>query len=478
MFSRKSSQKPFVEICECSGTLFSDRISESHLQVEFVYSFVEQNRITGRIFGTVETYNNLVKLISDGILSLSFRSLTKSATEVVIECETILLDTVTRERWGTNQDGEPRYLVATLDPMDFRITTPIRREPREHRYLKFYMAGPQLLWRGLSNEDWSSDENHRTRIQFKPIEDKWHLPNSIVIRLEEFEDKGNSPDGYQVKTSLISVEIREDETTTSLSDDELLVSGRELVDDLSLLISFATRRWTSWIRYLYASGEKSQSYMRQTRQCSKQDVDDRITLLYPSQVSVFVSRALPKMRELRRAGTNMFMPILYYVSACEAIYTEERFAFLFLCLEKLKDSYASASGLSTILRADDIEYENLENAVRNAIKDNVTCSQHREMIYKKIRELNRPSMKTVLQSMFENYSTSWDDLYPDGTAKSLIQTRDALFHSSKDIDVDLLDKETHRLRSLVERIMLAMLSYRSFSRSPEEHVRRWLVQKN
>ena len=59
---------------------------------------------------------------------------------------------------------------------------------------------------------------------------------------------------------------------------------------------------------------------------------------------------------------------------------------------------------------------------------------------------------------------------------TLIDTRNKLLHSSRDLDIDLLDKETTRLQAIVERFLLRMLGWTDFSALPSKHLRKWLIE--
>jgi len=93
----------------------------------------------------------------------------------------------------------------------------------------------------------------------------------------------------------------------------------------------------------------------------------------------------------------------------------------------------------------------------------------------KIPELNRPSLRFVLDALFFRYNIDWTDIYPSTGDFTLIKTRDKLFHSSQEPNFDLLFKETNRLQAIIERLLLRMLGWEDLSHSPTDFMKKWLT---
>jgi len=94
----------------------------------------------------------------------------------------------------------------------------------------------------------------------------------------------------------------------------------------------------------------------------------------------------------------------------------------------------------------------------------------------RVRETNDDFFDSVLDEILEKFDVEWKDLYPNNHKRTIIQTRDDLLHSSRTIDFKFLSKESYRLRSIIERILLRMLGWKDISNSPKNYIKEWLTE--
>ncbi|HEX9829347.1 MAG TPA: hypothetical protein VGB10_03970, partial [Bacteroidota bacterium] len=128
---------------------------------------------------------------------------------------------------------------------------------------------------------------------------------------------------------------------------------------------------------------------------------------------------------------------------------------------------------------EDEKFSALNESIKALVSEFVGDENKRRMIHKKTKELNRPALIDVLGAMLKKYNINWVDLYPpEKDLRSLINTRNTLFHSSQEINSDGLVNEMYRVQALVERIILSLLGWRDFSKSPESFIKSFITRAN
>jgi len=185
----------------------------------------------------------------------------------------------------------------------------------------------------------------------------------------------------------------------------------------------------------------------------------------------FVRRALPKYRQLRAEGWDLFLPLSMVTASSEDMYVEQRFAMLFMALEHLRDHYANKKQVAQIV--DEPRYRDVRSALKAKVKEMVASGQlserAAELMIEKVGELNRPSLWGHLEPLFAEYRVEWRDLYPPGLVSDrppFIQIRNLLFHTGKKVSVDRLWLESLRLRAVLDRFFLSALGWHRPSDAP------------
>ena len=174
----------------------------------------------------------------------------------------------------------------------------------------------------------------------------------------------------------------------------------------------------------------------------------------------FIKQSLPKFRKLKTENFDLTKALRYYISGLEMPYLEAEFSTLFTSLECIKSLYAKQIKIDKIVSSN-----KFKNKISDAIKkeiirlnENVIDFPEDEMI-KKIPELNRTSISTIIDKLTIEYNIELKSFYPKKENVTLINTRNRITHDSKNVEMNILFKEYFRLRMLLEILILKILGW-------------------
>lgn len=464
----------FSDSYNCIGSLFFEDSRVDRLNILIQFPLTKQGIIAGKVIGNQQTFYQLGELMNRYKGWLNFIS--KSESPITLELSSNKVGVKrAANKYSYNQTP---YVVAELEFDELNIATcyPDRKFPA--RILTFYIAGPHSMWRKLDNREYKFEREDRlfSDIVYHPIELKETFPFVVKISPKEFFDETPAPESYHLSTYLYTITLETKESLNGLSDADFIQMGKELSDDITLLVSFMSRSWTSWMRYELQSNGCVQTFARKSRSGILRDAGREELIVDHGKENSFLKATLAGLRKMRSNNSDLFLPLIIYVSGNEARFVQEKFSSFFLCLEKLKDMYAKDSGKQKIQKSK--PFEEMADDIKRLIEERLVDSNEKKLIIEKLPELNRPSFHVVLESMLSDYGINWRDIYPQGAQLTLVKTRNRLFHSSEEINSWVLIREMQRLRVLVERILLALLGWTDFSQSPPEHERRFLTQSH
>ncbi|GAH99313.1 unnamed protein product, partial [marine sediment metagenome] len=365
------------------------------------------------------------------------------------------------------------YVVANLNLDDITITEHYGPGDSLERHLTFFLAGPRRMWSIHETRDFLFTGEIKNKVHNSKIELNEDFPFEIEVIPWYFRDKTPAPDSCELTVNVLAMHFKTEESLQHLSNEDFFNSSKALVNDITLLVSFLSRRWITWYQYQLVTKDTTKTYVRRTRECITNELDWNDTFIAPHQSREFLKIGLTNLRKLRAEGFNLFMPIVYFVSGNEAKYVEEQFTILFLSLERIKDMFALKEDFRKNLP--NKAFKKLGSLVSGVIKKNVESSKVFGRIQAKIPELNRPSLRFLLESLFDRHNIDWRDIYPPASDFTLIKTRDELFHSSRELNVDLLVKELRRLQVVIQRLLLRMLGWVDLSHSPTNFIKKRLT---
>ena len=465
--------KPFFERYEFKGNLWKNNEVADNLQIIIQYSQINEGEIDGKVLGSQETFKRLERLFT--LPGYLFRLASKKHEGITTEIfsDNVLIPTISNKNWPDSYAERMMSVVADLHFQDLTIIQHASLSESIDRHLTFFLAGPQTSWSISQMRELSLTGEMKTEVVNSKIELSESFPFEIEVVPRYFYGKATTPENTELSTYILALHLKTDKSVKELSNEDFVSLGRALADDLTLLISFLSKRWVTWFRYELGTSDGIKSYVRRTRECSTKEINSEDCLLELANTREFLKIGLTNFRRLRAENFDLFMPIVYFVSGSEKKYLEEQFTTYFLSLERLKDIFARKKELQHNLL--DKTFKNLKSLVSKVIKESIQTDDVLERIMEKISELNRPSLSFLLNSLFSTYDVDWKDIYPQGSKFTLIRTRNKLFHSSEELNIDLLVKEVRRLQTILERLLLRMLGWEDLSCSPRDFMKRWLI---
>lgn len=469
-------KQPFLNRYEFVGKLFSGKnqvVDKLHIVVTF--SSINEGKIVGKVLGTVKTAVKLERLFG---LPMPYLKLSSEKTESTTTCifsEKMSLKNLSRRYMSSISSDEMTYVVSDLDFENITITGRYGHSESPERHLTFFLCGPQSLWQIRRSSEWFSTGEKKTEVCNSKIELNEELPFEIEVVPQYFYDETPTSDNFELIADVLTLHLKTEKPIEQLSDEDFVNSGKAIVNDLALLISFLSRSWVTWYRYQFQMNDAIETHVRRTRRWSTKEPDRHDALVEWNKTREFLKTGISNLRKLREEGLDLFMPILYFVSGNEAEYLEDKFTTLFLSLERIKDMFQDKKRKGLRRNQSDNAFKKLRSLISDVIKENIESSEVLERMQTKIPELNRPSLRFVLDSLFSEYNIDWRDIYPSASDFTLIKTRDKLFHSSQEVNIDILFKEVRRLQALIERLLLRMLGWEDLSCSPTDPMKEWLA---
>jgi len=472
-------KKLFFRRHEFMGTLSMGVKSVTDLHIVLQYSLIKEGEIVAKVLGNTDMVKNLMSVVQSSGSTLKLSTKATESSRISFNADNVLLGTVINKPMYQTQMS---YQIADLKLWDLTIKESISSAARSghlggqgNRTATFFLTGPTTLWETYEILERSFTGEEKIEVRNSKIELNEQTPFEIETRPFYLYENTASEEHVDLKTRVQVLIFKTSMPISQLSDSEFISLAESTADDLTLLVSFISRRWVTWFRYELMTAGEAVAFIRNARECSSKEVEYNESSIPFNKARAFLKTGYTELQNLRKSHINLNMPLVYFVSANEAKYMEERFSTFFLSLERIKDMFSRGAGLQKIYKTG--VFKKLSSAIRGTVKQELGESPQAEMLLHKIPELNRPSLRAVLDLLFDRYEVKWNDLYPPGSEFTLIKTRDVLFHSSQEIDMDNLMKEELRLQSLLERLLLSMLGWKDFSFSPINYKRGWLQEQ-
>ena len=464
-------KQPFIENHEIVGSLSVGENVVDNLHICFQYSLIKGGRITGKILGTNETYGQLTKLqdIPHQYCKLSFIN---ESGKYFVASEKASIPCI-HGRHPKCKDTT--YIVADIELQDVSITNIWGEEvssPKK-RIMEYSLLGPETMWNINEKRKRSYTGEIQLELKDPTIKLTEKEPFVVSVRPTYLYDHTNDVNKYEIIARIVTLQFETKEPIETLPNDRFISLTKGYAEDMIWLLSFACRKRMAWFRYDFLSDGAKTTYIRESKDILEKDIDWYDYVVFPYKGREYIMSALPKLRAMRSEGIDLTMPLLYCISGNEPNTLETKFSLYFLSLERIKDMYSKKMSMDKNMPNKD--FDKLEPLLKEVVKGNVEDVNIIARILKKMPELNRPAIRDVLDCVFEEYKVQWTDMYPLESDFTLLKTRDMLFHSSEEIDIENLAKEMYRLRSIIERVLLAMIGWTDNSYSPESGIKRWLV---
>lgn len=462
----------FSERHEFSGVFSKGDKSIDDLQVIIQYSLINGDGISGKIIGKSVLYDKVKEISASGEPYCSISYEQTEPMQKRIFSDKVIVKKLQGGGWP-KRDGIT-YPVAHLELQDMTTIEyfPVTSSGKE-RYLTFFLLGPRKMWEIYMIKEQSHTGDVKVKAGNAKVSLDLDTPMGIEVSPYYFFDKTSN--FIDTSTDVLALHMITKESVDKLADEEFIKQGEQIVEDIILLISFISKGWVDWYRYSLQTDGYTKNYVRKARDCTRNEESDTGRMIDYGKCREFLKIAFSNLRKLRMENFDISMPIVYYVSASEKKYVEEKFSTYFLALEKIKDMYTVNKGmLENIPKG---EFNKLAHLLREYIKEKIASFKIADKMIEKINELNRPSLRLILVSLLDDCKIDWRKFYPASSKFTLIKTRNDLFHSSKELDMEVLPKELYRLASIVECILLYKLGWNDMSRSPASFMRKWLIEE-
>lgn len=467
----------FTESDEFIGWVSQGELATNPLHIVVRYSLVQNGPIQTFVLGTADSVTDVLRLVKLSGPPLRVNSRDDSGGRWELSVHEAHWGSITKPHAGFHSGGAAVGIVASLTPHDLTITRKDEALDSAGRVVTFLLTGPRRPW----NVVWIGERSYLGKQDIHL--DDHILPLDIDLPFEVrvlpwfVYDKDPEHENVTLTTNVLSLQFKTSLSMTELPNEILLQRATTVADDILLLMSFAARRWCTWYAVFFSSKGERRTQLRRARECSTIEPDWNDTLIEPERSSSFLRTAISEFSKSRAKGCDLYMPLVYYISGAEAKHMEEQFTTFFLALERINDQFRRSQGVLDHILSNK-EFDLLVKGVKQKIRVTVPSPENRKLMYEKIRELNRPAFSSVLTSLLAGNRVDWQDLYPLGRAFTIVKTRDSLFHTSGNPDFDSFSLELIRLQSLVERLLLLMLGWRDFSRSPSDPIKKWLTDPN
>ena len=468
IFVRK---EPFDERWEILAVFSNGQATTKPLQTFIKYPRVRPGKIIATVLGNKKEAQEIEEVVRglDRCCTMSYESKEWGGAS-----SKIYSDQVRVLNWTSpvsTLEDRPDTQIAEFELERLEVTH-IYSPKGEERDIIFVLASPFTPWKLLPDKD--SMKYGKIRYLDKKLELANNALYDIYVTELNYFEQDNENSRLLLETSEIGLRFQENDKSRKMSDEEFVSGAKAVVEDLLLLMSFLSRSWIVWYQYSLRTPSTSITNIRQVfRQINEKEPYISDLIVEPSKIDEFISRALYEMQNLRENGLGLEVVINTMLVTYEAKYIDGKFLTLFTALEKLINYYSELNGMQEILSKN--IFSKINKEIRKNVKKEIEDVNIRKQIYAKLLELNRYPLMFLLEKMYDELNTGLADLYKPNEPITLIQTRNSLVHSGKRPKPGVISKDYHRLRALVERVVLRLLKWDDLSNCPKPNIKKWLV---
>ena len=236
----------------------------------------------------------------------------------------------------------------------------------------------------------------------------------------------------------------------------------EIVDYLEsvmILLSFAQGVFINCIYYnLYikdAEGFKLYKSVHNTAKTKGTTSDELIGALY---IQNFLESVLPTFTKDFQKQTGVGDAIEWYLESIHPSVLESGFIHGCIAIELLNDRFKENKSKNKGKILTKGQFKKLDKDVESVISKHIEALDmgKREEMYRKIPELNRPTLKSSLRDMYDFYDVGYSDLFLNF---EFVKIRDQIVHRGLS-EEHFEDPENYvKLVALLQRTLLGMLNY-------------------
>ncbi len=465
----------FIEEYEFLTSFSCGDLSVDEMQISLKYSNVFPHKITGKITGNVEKYNEFVPLLNNRLKNntLTFNSSSIKNQQMVFSSNDIRFSKIT---YPYGYPPNISFDIGQLELRSLQITENIPKN--EDRTISYYLVGPKRIWNFIYTIVKDNKILPKNNTQIEIDED---LPFDIELEIIEFKKSDENNENLTYKYEVMSLTFKTKKTQKRISDDELLKLCTSYVGDILLLVSFIGRKRIEWFCYNFSSTGKLTTFIKKDQKIDNSEPDLDNGIIGDFNTMKFIKTCLPIFRKKINEKFDLTTVLRYYLSSLDMPYLEAEFSSLFTSLEYIKTLYVHREKKKKIISRSLFERlrKNLTCNLENFQKDNSKLSIYlMEEIIKKLSELNRFSISTIIRELCLSYDILMESLYPNNTKITLFETRNQLIHESSNIDIEFLLKEYYRLRLIIEMLILKIMNWEDFNKLNNSYEMKLVTEGN
>jgi hypothetical protein len=243
-----------------------------------------------------------------------------------------------------------------------------------------------------------------------------------------------------------------------------LEDSTALVDKLCLLMSFLSKTYISWFTCAYSDGEEVLQSYRQVRTGDDEAPDWEDLVLSPRDIRAFLNEALTGYNSRTAEGFDLRLPMLYYIWAQSSRFVEDRFTTLFFTLEKLLSSLDERNPEDQPLTRS--ELSKLWEVMRPALEEMGKTPAQIDLVLAKRSELQRVPLMYRITRHLSALEIDVTDIGGATGLSSMVGVRNHLTHRRGEVPIEKVICEIRRLETIVERMLLKLLSWSGNNRTP------------
>ena len=454
--------KPFYDRREFQGTLSKagNNIDDLHFIIEYAEN--KPDKIKAAIVGNRTDSDRISALMRQPSPYVEIRSKSYEGCRETIRSSRAIIKQVQNKVWPSEYGDRMVDKICDIELFELEIDISVDNKDRDEREICFYLAGPRLLW----PLHWGRTRSYTGAANIKIDPLQIDVPNPIQAKIELRPTYLYAPirleDGKEVEATdyVLTIEIKTDLSIEDLSDSDFINHAIQIADDLTLLASFVSRKHIKWFRYGYYSSKRSLDFVRYISESFVDSIYFEDLLIQPHEAKDFIQSSIINLQNLREKQFDLFLPIINVLHGHGAQFLEQQFVLYFMVLEELKDMYAIERNINSNF-SNRSEKNKILRSIRKLIRDQLPDAESNKPIIDKVSELDRPSIRSLVDSLLSDQSVEWKDLYPANVASpSFFKTRNKLVHSANEIDFDILFCETYRVQTIVERLLLKLLGWK------------------
>jgi hypothetical protein len=457
---------PYTKMRTFAGIFEAGDRETPPLSIEVAYSLTNDHPPTGIIRGTSADYRDLEAFfLAQRGAGCSLRSASKEREKIV--CDGIRLHRITEHRFANDEQSTIQQVLGrfSIDRIDIRtkFNSPATERRREATFL---LTGPPKLWLIHASQtlSYTGELSVRHPDPALPLEaTRDHIFTEPHFVYGDYRGAKGGAFQETLQAQLFSIRVL-DAFETERDGAAFVEDSSALVDKLCLLMSFLSKTYISWFTCTTSDGQEFLQSYRKVRTTDSEAPDWEELVLNPNEIRLFLNQAFTGYNRRTAEGFDLRLPMLYYIWAQSSRFVEDRFRTLFFALEKLLSSLDERTPEEDFLTRS--ELSKLWKVMCPALEGMGKTPDQIELVLAKRGELLRAPLMHRLRRHLGALDIDVTDIGGPTRLNSMVGVRNHLTHEKGEPPIETVVRETRRLETIVERMLLKLLSWSGKNRTP------------